>query len=108
MEMLDEAYADSGGVAAMLNKVSTLLERAEQNFQQLVGDPYSAASQRSHFTIGKLAGIIQRVHTTEATEVLVEKYIEHPEVRRCRGHLQLASWMFSHQCLPAANASMRD
>ena len=84
MQMLEEAYADSGGVAAMLNKVSTLLERAEQNFQQLVGDPYSAASQRSHFSIGKLAGIIQRVHTAEATEVLVEQYIEHPEVRRCR------------------------
>jgi hypothetical protein len=55
-----------------LNRISCMLERAERQFQQLVGDPHSAASQRSHFPVGRLASLVQ---SSEILEDVAEDWV---------------------------------
>ena len=55
--------ADSGshpGAVAALNQLCNLLEAAESQYQELIGDPQLNPAQRTHYPIGQLLCAVNR------------------------------------------------
>ena len=98
--LLSRADADGGGQAAVdaLNRLCDLLERAERQYQALIGDPHINPGQRSQYPTGQM---LYQVGREEAARGRIhERWTFNGEVIRClAGRADADQHMHQKRCL---------